>query len=110
MLNQFVCVGRLVGDPTVEKIEGKEICKITLAVSRSYKNEEGIYETDFLDIVLWNAIATNTAEYCKKGDLVGVKGRIQTRDIYNEEHEFIKKIVEVVAEKISFLSSAKKED
>ena len=95
MLNQLVAVGRLVDKPTLTKLEdGKEVCRLTLAVPRSYKNEEGVYDTDFLDIVLWNAIATNTAEYCKKGDLVSVKGRI----------------VEVVAEKISFLSSAKKED
>ena len=64
MLNQLAAVGRLVEKPTLTKLEdGKEICRLTLAVPRSYKNAEGVYETDFLDIVLWNAIASNTVEY-----------------------------------------------
>ena len=100
MLNQIVLVGRITKD--VEIIGGdKEFAEITLAVPRSYKNEEGEYETDFVDVTLYGGIATNTAEYCKKGDLVGVKGRIQTTMV--EDH----KVTQVIAEKITFLSSAK---
>lgn len=104
MLNQIVCVGRIVNDVKMVKENGIERTMLTLAVPRSYKNEDGVYETDFIDCILWNAIATNVAEYCKKGDLVGVKGRIQTENIEDEEGNK-KKITNVIAEKVTFLSS-----
>lgn len=105
MLNQTVLVGRLINDPEVKKIDsGKEVANITLAVPRAYKNEEGVYETDFIDCTLWNSVAKNTAEYCKKGDLLGVKGKIQTTMVDD------KKVIEVVAEKVTFLSSRKDSD
>ena len=104
MLNQVVIVGRLVKDPTLEEREnGGNYSFITLAVPRSYKNAEGEYETDFIDCVLWNGVASNTVEYCRKGDIVGVKGRIQTR--IKEENEEKKKVTEIIAEKVTFLSS-----
>ena len=109
MLNQVVMVGRLTNDPVVEKVDNdKEVANITLAVPRSYKNADGVYETDFIDCVLWNGIATNTAEYCKKGDMVGIKGRIQSNMYENESGE-LKKSTQVVAEKVTFLSSKSKE-
>ena len=86
MLNQTVLVGRLVSDPEIKESEGeKKYANITLAVPRSYKNEDGEYETDFIDVRLWNGVAENTAEYCKKGDLIGAKGRIQTREVEKED-------------------------
>ena len=109
MLNQVVLVGRLTKDVESKELEnGKKVANITIAVTRSWKNAEGIYETDFVDCVLWDAIADNTAEYCKKGDIVGVKGRIQT-DNYEKEDGTTEKRTQVIAEKITFLSSASKE-
>lgn len=108
MLNQIVIVGRLVKDPELKQTEtGKNVTNITLAVPRSYKNTNGEYETDFIDCTLWTGIAENTATYCKKGDLLGVKGRVQTR-VYEKE-EAKKYITEVVAEKVTFLTSRKTE-
>ena len=99
MLNQVVIVGRLVAKPIVEENEnGRKVSKITLAVPRSYKNAEGIYDTDFIKCILWNVIAENTVEYCNKGDIIGVKGRLQCLS-GNE--------LQVVAEKITFLSTNK---
>lgn len=89
MLNYFTVVGRLVEAP--KENEGK--VEIKVSVPRSYKNEEGIYETDIIEITLMGLIANKTIEYIKKGDLVGVKGRIEN--------------MKLVAEKISFLSSNK---
>ena len=68
MLNQIVLVGRLVKKPEVIKTENdKEYSNITLAVPRSYKNENGEYETDFVDCVLWNGVASQTAvSYMKR--------------------------------------------
>ena len=101
MLNQTVLVGRLVQDPEIKELENdKKVCNITLAVTRSYKNADGIYETDFIPVTLWQGIAENVKEYCKKGDLVGVRGRLQAREDK----------VEVVGEKVTFLSSKAKEE
>ena len=109
MLNQFVGVGRLVAEPSVKETEdGKQVSNITIAVPRSYKNENGEYDTDFVDVVLWNGIAENTAEYCKKGDIVGVKGRLQTNNYEKEDGEKVFKL-DVVAEKVTFLSSKSKD-
>ena len=107
MLNQFVGVGRLVAEPSVKETEdGKQVSNITIAVPRSYKNENGEYDTDFVDVVLWKGIAENTAEYCHKGDIIGVKGRIQTSNYETEDGEK-RKSTQIVAEKITFLSSSK---
>lgn len=106
MLNQIVLVGRLVKNVELEKEGEKDTTIITIAVPRSYKNENGEYDTDFIDCVLWNGVARNTAEYCRKGDVIGVKGRLQTRNIENEDGSK-NKITEVIAEKVTFLSSKK---
>lgn len=107
MLNQLVMVGRIANKPELRKTEtGKNVTTITLAVPRNYKNEEGVYDTDFIDTTLWNSVAENTVEYCKVGDMVGVKGHIQTRNVEDKEGNKIKK-VEVVAEKVTFLAQSK---
>ena len=102
MLNQVIMVGRLVSKPIVEYNQsGRKVSEITLAVPRSYKNAEGIYETDFIKCILWNGIAENTVEYCNKGDLIGVKGRLECLG-GNE--------LQVVAEKITFLATKKNKE
>lgn len=101
MLNLITLVGRLTSDPQINEVEGKKVCIVTLAVPRSFKNENGETEIDFIDIVLWNGIADSVVEYCEKGDLLGVRGRLQTTQLED------KKITEVIAEKITFLSTAK---
>ncbi len=106
MLNQIILVGRLVKDPEVRKAKnGTNYSHITLAVPRSYKNVNGEYETDFIDCTLWKLMATNTKEYCKKGDIVGVKGRIESK-VYEKDDEK-KYVTEVIAERVTFLSSNK---
>lgn len=110
MLNQTVLVGRLVKDPELRETDnGNKVTNITLAVPRSYKNINGEYDTDFIPCVLWKGIAENTAEYVKKGDLIGVKGHLQTRNIELDEN-VKKQAVEIVAEKVTFLSSKRTEE
>ena len=110
MLNQTVIVGRLVRDPELYETEnGNKVTNITLAVPRSNKNVNGEYDTDFVPCVLWKGVAENTVEYCRKGDLLGVKGHVQTRDIEVDE-DVKRKLVEIVAEKVTFLSSKKQAD
>jgi len=109
VLNQAVLVGRIVKDPELKNTDKGKVTNITLAVPRSFKNQNGEYDTDFISCILWKGVAESTVEYCKKGDLVGVKGRIQTRNVELED-ETRKQYVEIVAEKVTFLSSRRQEE
>lgn len=110
MLNQIVLVGRLTRDITVNKADsGIKVATMTLAVPRSFKNADGVYDTDFIDCVIFDCIAENTSEYCSKGDIVGVKGRVQSKLEEKEEGKKENKL-EIIAEKVTFLSSHTKED
>ncbi len=109
MLNQLVLVGRLVRKPELREAENaKKYSFITLAVPRSFKNMNGEYDTDFIECTLWDNIALNTVEYCNKGDIIGVKGRIQTRTVEKDNNK--KYVLEVIAEKVTFLSSNKNKE
>lgn len=102
MLNQIVLVGRLTETPKLTITEsGKKMVKTTIAVSRSYKNTEGEYKTDFIDFTIWNEMAQNTSEYVQRGDIIGIKGRLETTE---------DKKLTIIAEKITFLSSHKTND
>lgn len=109
MLNQVVLVGRLVRDPELRETEnGKKVTSITLAVPRSYKNVDGEYDTDFFDCTLWTGVAETTTEYCKKGDILGVKGRLQS-DSYEKEDRKVY-VTDIIAEKVTFLTTKKAGD
>ncbi|WP_423363927.1 single-stranded DNA-binding protein [Mycoplasma sp. P36-A1] len=109
MLNQIVIVGRLVKDPvTIETNDGKKLANITLAVQRNFKNSEGNYETDFIDCVLWKGIAESTSNYCSKGSVLGIKGRLVT-SVFKNNEGLSRKSVEVVAEKVSFIGNSNKD-
>lgn len=106
-MNNTMIVGRLTSDPqtTLDEKTCKRYSKITVAVTRSYKNSEGIYETDFIPVALWGGIAENTAEYCRKGDLIGIKGRLEMYGEYNEDNGYDQRKLMIVADKVTFLSS-----
>ena len=108
MLNQVVLVGRLTRNISVNKSEnGVKVATISIAVPRSFKNVDGNYDTDFINCVSFDNIADNVKEYCKKGDIVGVKGRVQSRVVEKDnEKEYL---TEIIAEKVTFLSSKKEE-
>ena len=79
-MNQVILVGRLAEDPKVITSEsGKKFTSVVIAIPRSFKNADGVYETDFIRCVLWNGVASSTSEYCSSGDIVGIKGRLQNR-------------------------------
>ena len=105
-MNNVMLVGRIANDFEVKKLEsGKEVTTISLAVNRSFKNADGIYETDFINCVLWEGLAVNINEYCHKGDMIGVRGRLQTNTY--EKDEIKHKVLDVIVEKITFISSKK---
>ena len=100
MLNQVVLVGRLVRKPELREAENKsKFTYITLAVPRTFKNSNGEYDCDFVDCMLWNAAASNTVEYCDQGDIVGIRGRIQTRIVEETEAEK-EKVIEIICERV----------
>lgn len=100
MLNQFVIVGRLSNEIIIEN----DKAVLTLKVPRTFKNENGEYENDFIQIIVGGNIATNTKEYCKVGDILGAKGRIESTTT-NMPDGTISTKMELFAEKITFLSS-----
>lgn len=104
-VNHVILVGRLSEEPNlIQNDQNQSRMVIGLAVPRTFRNSQGIYETDFLRCVLWNGIAKRTSEYCKKGDMVCVRGRLQVRSY--EDNEMEKKyITEVIVESISFLGT-----
>lgn len=102
MMNNLVLVGRLVDRPVLEETEnGKKVTTIVLAVPRSFRNDNGEYETDFVPVSLVEQVADATCEYCEKGDIIGVKGRL-ARLSGNE--------LQVIAEKVTFLAQKRKEE
>lgn len=92
MLNQVVLVGRIEHMETVD-----EVTTVTIVVPRAYKNVEGNYDSDHIPIQITGNIATNTLQYCKVGDLIGIRGTLRNVGISDK--------VEVVADKVTFLSS-----
>lgn len=105
MVNQIVLVGRIARAPETRTTEnGKKVASLTLAVPRNYKNANGEYDTDFLDCTLWSSVAESTSEYCKTGDMIGVKGRVQSR-IVETPDGLRRRKTEIVAERVTFLTS-----
>jgi single-strand DNA-binding protein len=105
MINQVTLVGRLTRDPELKKTtEGTAVTHITLAVSRPFRNHNGEIETDFVPCTLWRKAAENTCQYCRKGTVVGITGRLQSRNYDNKEGKKVY-VTEVVAETIRFLSA-----
>lgn len=105
MLNQIILVGRLVRDIQVHETDsGKRIATLTLAVPRSFKNRDGLYDTDFFDCTLWDQAAINTSNYCKKSDILGIKGRLQSK-LIEEDGKVIRNDIQIIVEKVTFLSS-----
>lgn len=106
MNNAVYLIGRIAQEPEIKESEnGKKFSQIRIATPRNYKNEEGVYETDFFNVSLFNGIAINTCEYCKQGDLIGVKGRLENNEYEDKKTGEKKFSMNVIAEKVTFLSS-----
>ena len=99
-INNVSLVGRLVRDPDLRKTQSNQsVCSFTIAVNRDYKKKDGKYEADFIGCLAWNQSADFITQYARKGDEVGIKGRIQTRS-YEDQNKKTVYITEVLAEHI----------
>ena len=103
-------IGRLTKDTELRYTKSNiPCCQFSIAVSRNYKNEQGDYETDYFNIICWHRQAETCAEYLKKGDRVGIEGKLQSRNY--EDKEGNKRVaIEVVADNIDFLQTRKEYD
>lgn len=107
MINQVTLVGRLTKDPELRyTADGKAVSNVTIAVNRPFRNQAGEYEADFVQCTLWRKTAENTAQYCRRGSMIGITGRIQTRRYENQEGRKVY-VTEVVAEMVQFVGPRK---
>ncbi|MGM9924397.1 MAG: single-stranded DNA-binding protein [Bacillus sp. (in: firmicutes)] len=103
MMNRVVLVGRLTKDPDLRYTpSGVPVATFTLAVNRTFSNQQGEREADFINCVVWRKPAENVANFLKKGSLAGVDGRIQTRNYEGQDGKRVY-VTEVVAESVQFL-------
>lgn len=103
MLNQVIVVGRIVNELVLEENdEGRKYCSLTLAVPRSFKNMEGVYDTDFIKATVFSNTADTIVEHCRVGDSVGIRGRLACLNSKNG--------MSLIAEKVMFLSNKKESD
>lgn len=110
MINNVVLVGRLTKDPDLRYTQsGTAVANFTLAVNRTFTNQDGEREADFINCVIWRKAAENLANMVGKGAQIGVTGRIQTRNYENKEGQRVF-VVEVVAENFQMLESRNKQN
>ena len=103
MINRVVLVGRLTKDPELRYTpSGVAMARFTLAVNRTFSNQQGEREADFINCVVWRKQAENTANFLKKGSLAGVEGRIQTGSYEGQDGKRVY-TTEVVADSVQFL-------
>ena len=103
MINNVVLVGRLTRDPELRYTPSNvAVATFSLAVNRNFKNQAGDYEADFISCIMWRQQAENFANWLKKGALVGITGRIQTRSYDNQQGQRVY-VTEVVAESFQIL-------
>lgn len=104
MLNRVVLVGRITKDPELRTTQSNiSVVAFTLAVNRPFMDQQGERQADFIQCVVWRKQAENLAKYVRKGMLLGVDGRIQTRTY--EAETGTRYITEVVCDTIQFLES-----
>lgn len=105
MINRAVICGRLVRDPELRRTSnGTPVTSFTVAVNRTFKNSDGQQEADFLNCVAWNKTAEIVDQYCSKGNLVGVEGRLQSRS-YQDNQGNNRTVVEIIADQVQFMQS-----
>ena len=105
MINNVVLVGRMTRDAELRYTPNQvAVATFTLAVNRNRKNQNGEREADFINCVIWNQPAENLTNWAKKGALIGITGRIQTRNYDNQQGQRVY-VTEVVADNFQMLES-----
>ena len=112
MINNVVLVGRIVEEPTLRNFDECKGVFITLAINRPFKNFENKVETDYIKVAVWEGLAEHVCNYCHKGDIVGIRGRLSNRkaEYKPSDSDEVKTFytTDVIGERIVFISSARK--
>ena len=104
MINRVVMVGRMTRDPELRRTgSGAAVTSFTLALNRNYNSADG-QQADYISCVVWNKVAENVAQYCSKGSLVGVEGRLRSRTYDNAQGQRVY-VTEVVCDSVQFLET-----
>lgn len=102
-MNNVNLIGRLTKPVDLRYTQsGVAYGMFTIAVNRRFKNQNGEKETDFINCAMWRKAAENFANFTHKGSLVGIEGRIQTRNYENQQGQKVY-VTEVLAENFSLL-------
>ena len=110
MLNRVVLTGHLTKDPELKVTQsGLSVVQFVIGVQRQFARKDGEREADFISCVAWRKTAENIAKYFKKGQLIGIDGRVQTRS-YDDKNGQRVYVTEVVVDNFAFLSSQKGQD
>lgn len=105
MMNSVCLVGRLTRDPELKYTTSNiAVATFSLVVNRNFKDANSERKTDFINCVIWRQQAENLANWAKKGALIGITGRIQTRSYENQQGQRVY-VTEVVAENFQMLES-----
>ncbi|MGL4522860.1 MAG: single-stranded DNA-binding protein [Bacilli bacterium] len=109
MINRTTLVGRITKDPELRYTgNNTAVCQFTVAVNRTFTNQAGEREADFIPVIAWRKQAENLEKFIKKGMLLGIDGRLQTRT-YEAQDGSKRFVTEVVADNVHFLESRKQE-
>lgn len=102
-MNKVILIGRTTQDIELKRMtNGDEVTTFNIAVNRSFKNANGEYDTDFFPCVAFKKLAETISRYVKKGDLVGIEGRLQARS-YTDKDNIKRYVTEVIVDNIDFL-------
>lgn len=102
-MNKVILIGRLTADPELRYTpNGAAVCSFRIAVDRPFNSQSGEREADFINIVVWNKAAENTAKYMSKGRQIAVEGRLQIRS-YDGNDGQRRWVTEVIADRVEFL-------
>ena len=104
-MNKILLIGRLTKDPELRYTQGgAAVASFTLAVNRSFTNQNGEREADFINCVAWQKAAEFVSQYFKKGQQMALEGRLQVRS-YDDNNGQRRWVTEVVTEKVEFVGS-----
>lgn len=105
-LNKVILIGNMVADPELKQTQtGVSVCSFSIGISRRYKNADGKYESDFINIVTWRQTAEFVTKYFKKGKSICVVGSLQQRT-WTDQQQQKRYSIEVVADEVSFVDKA----
>ena len=109
MNNQFIFIGRVCRNLVLKEAGSSKVLDVALAITRKYKNEDGVYDTDFIKCKAFGKTAEYIAEFSKVGDLLCLSGRVQTSSYTNQEDKKVY-VTDFIISDWQFLSGSNKKE